>query len=144
MNNNLDLLKENKNPTLIVISLFALLLHTLLVNFFWAPLDSPESPLSLYFSCFSSCCSPNHFWMINFDRWTKSLEKQNHFGAKSLNSPLFQSYEFDFELRNGHFFNIFHFPTLLWLKKSMNFFPVFHFYPSFSKFPWLKFKYCMI
>ena len=32
--------ERKQKPTLIVISLFALLLHTLLANFFWAPLGS--------------------------------------------------------------------------------------------------------
>jgi len=72
---------------------------------------------------------------MNFDRWTKSLEKQNHFGAKSLNSPLFQSYEFDFELQNGHFFNIFYFRTLLRLKKRHEFLSNVSLLSSFSKFP---------
>lgn len=76
--------------------------------------------------------------MINFDRWTKSLEKQNHFGAKSLNSPLFQSYEFDFELQNGHFFNIFHFPTLLWLKKKHEFLSSVSLLSVFFKIPMIK------
>jgi len=41
MNNNLDLLKENKNP-LLLLFLFALLLHTLLANFLWTPVSSVE------------------------------------------------------------------------------------------------------
>jgi len=81
MNNNLDLLKENKNP-LLLLFLFALLLHTLLANFLWAPLGSFGllwAPLG-----FSSCCSPNQSLKDDFDYKNCLLLTRNYIDKNIL------------------------------------------------------------
>jgi hypothetical protein len=127
--------ERKQKPTLIVISLCPFL-HTLLANFFLALFGSfgllsaimgSYGLLSAHFElhwAFLLVVVPINFWKMALSTktvsfWLEIYINKNILVLKFLIHCFFQSYEFDFEMqRNCHLFNIFHFPTLLWLERK--------------------------
>merc|ERR1712008_655498 len=76
----------------------------------------------IYWLRFSSCCS--QFLKDDFDYkncllLTRNLHKQKHFGAEILIHCFFKATNLILNSKKKcNFFNIFHFPTLLWLEKK--------------------------